>query len=233
MWAAGDVPHALSSPCTPESSGRTPSPCCIVCTHSCLPRLQADDKVGQHDQGPPPPQPSAALASPRPCLPASQPSPRLVPPQPGKAPTVCQPCPLVSLLPQPLLVIQISPPAPLAQMRSRDFDVTVSSRAWLSRQGSRKGEGPRLRYLPDDVVICGGRNLLLPLPPASAYGQSRYPQFPQSRRNSEEARRGQDNQEKPSLTLSYALPLMHSETIPAGDTAYPRCRESLRCGQFY
>lgn len=184
-------------------------------------------KKGSMTRVPLHPSPSAAPVSPRSCLPAPQPSPRLVPPQPGNAPTVCQPCPLVSLLQQPLLVIQISPPAPLVQMCSRDFSVSVSNRAWLSRQGSRKAEGSRLRYLPDDVVVIwGGRNLLLSLPPAPGYSQSRYPQFPYSRQNSEEARRGQDNQEKPSLTLSYALSLMHSETIPAGDTACSRRRES-------
>lgn len=229
------MPHALSSPRIPESSRRALSPCCIVCTHSCLPRLQAGSKVGQHDQGPPPPQPQRCCPSlAQSCPPAPQSSPRLVPPLPGKAPTVCQPCPLVSLLPQPLLVIHIIPPAPLVQRFSRGLGVNVSGRAWLSRQGSRKGEGPRLRYLPDDdLVIWGGRNLLLPSPPVSAHGQSKYPPFLQSRQNPEEARREQDNQEKPSLPISYALPFMHSETIPAGDPACARCRESLRYSRFY
>lgn len=126
-----------------------------------------------------------------PCTPESSvhlpPSPAQArPTPPGKAPAVCQPCPLVSLLPQPLLVILGIPPAPLVRMCSRDFGVTVSNRARLSRQGSRKGEGPRLRYLPnDDDVIWGGRNML-PLPPVSVHGQSKYHHFKTLRKPGED-----------------------------------------------
>lgn len=129
--------------------------CCRPLLHCVHPLLPPRAAGGQQSRtawpGSPstPSSPSAAPASP-------QPSPRRVPALPAKAPTVCQPCPLVSLLPQPFLVIHTIPAAPLVQAFSRDFGVTVSGRAWLSHQRSRKGEGSRLRYLPDDVVIWSG-----------------------------------------------------------------------------
>ena len=100
VWAAGDVPHALASPCTPESSCRAHSLCCVVCTHSCLPWLQAGRRSGTAEPGLPS-TPAPVLPQPRPSpvhlrTRPPQSSPRLVPALPGKAPTVCQPCPLVS-----------------------------------------------------------------------------------------------------------------------------------------